>query len=181
MTNVIVAFSRPEDGKSIKSILMRNGFQVNALCTSGAQALNYADALNGGILVCGYRLADMMYSELHDCLPPKFDMLLVSSPSHWGSRVPEDMVCLAMPLKVHDLISTMEMMAESQVRRRKKKRLEKTARSEQEQAYIDQAKALLMDRNHMTETEAHRYLQKCSMDSGTNLVETSQMLLSLNI
>ena len=44
---------------------------------------------------------------------------------------------------------------------------------------IKQAKALLMDRNHMTEADAHRYLQKCSMDSGTNMVETAQMIMSL--
>ena len=30
MTNIIVAFSKPEDGKNIKSILVRNGFQVVA-------------------------------------------------------------------------------------------------------------------------------------------------------
>lgn len=27
--------------------------------------------------------------------------------------------------------------------------------------------------------EAHRYLQKCSMDSGTGMVETAQMVISL--
>ena len=31
----------------------------------------------------------------------------------------------------------------------------------------------------MTEAEAHRYLQKCSMDNGTNLVETAEMVLTL--
>ena len=35
------------------------------------------------------------------------------------------------------------------------------------------------ERNSMTEEEAHRYIQKCSMDSGTNLVETAQMVISL--
>ena len=44
---------------------------------------------------------------------------------------------------------------------------------------IDQAKSLLMERNNMTEEEAHRYIQKCSMDSGTNLIETAQMVISL--
>ena len=43
----------------------------------------------------------------------------------------------------------------------------------------DRAKTLLMERNNMTESEAHRYIQKCSMDSGTNLVETAQMVISL--
>lgn len=52
-------------------------------------------------------------------------------------------------------------------------------RSREEQELIKQAKELLMDRNHMTEADAHRYLQKCSMDSGTNMVETAQMIMSL--
>ena len=47
------------------------------------------------------------------------------------------------------------------------------------QDLINEAKALLMDRNNRTESEAHRYIQKCSMDSGTNLVETAQMIISL--
>ena len=29
----------------------------------------------------------------------------------------------------------------------------------------------------MTEEEAHRYIQKCSMDSGTNMVEMAKMVL----
>ena len=48
-----------------------------------------------------------------------------------------------------------------------------------QEAVIKEAKELLMARNHMTEEEAHRYLQRCSMDSGTNVVETAQMVLSL--
>ena len=37
----------------------------------------------------------------------------------------------------------------------------------------------MMERNNMTETEAHRYIQKCSMDSGTNMVETAHMILDI--
>ena len=44
---------------------------------------------------------------------------------------------------------------------------------------IRQAKELLMARNNLSEEEAHRYLQKSSMDSGTNMVETAQMVLSI--
>lgn len=31
----------------------------------------------------------------------------------------------------------------------------------------------------MSEEEAHKYLQKCSMDSSRDLVETAQMVLSI--
>ena len=103
LANVIVAFSKLEDAKNIKRILVKNGFDVVAVCTSGAQTLAQTEELNGGILVCGYRLADMIYSELHDCLSAEFSMLMVSSPSKWTSQMPEDVVCLPMPLKVNDL------------------------------------------------------------------------------
>lgn len=36
-----------------------------------------------------------------------------------------------------------------------------------------------MERNNLTEEEAHRYMQKRSMDNGTGLTETAQMILSL--
>ena len=36
-----------------------------------------------------------------------------------------------------------------------------------------------MSRNNLSEEEAHRYLQKRSMNNGTDLVETAQMILSL--
>ena len=38
-----------------------------------------------------------------------------------------------------------------------------------------------MERNHLSEEEAFRYIQKSSMDSGTNMVETAQMILMLMI
>ena len=107
MTNIIVAFSKPEDGKNIKSILVRNGFQVVAVCTSGGQVLSAADCLNGGIVVSGYRFEDMMYDELRQCLPGEFDMLLISSPARWSGQSPDRVICLPMPLKVHDLLNTL--------------------------------------------------------------------------
>ncbi len=81
MTNVIVAFSKAEDAKNIKNILMKNGFTVSAVCTSGAQTVNSADELGSGIVVCGCRFADMVYQELYECLPKGMHMLLVASPS----------------------------------------------------------------------------------------------------
>ena len=63
-------------------------------------------------------------------------------------------------------------------KRRKEKKKPKL-RSEKEQNYISNAKMMLMQRNHLNEEDAYRYIQKSSMDSGTNMVETAQMLLML--
>lgn len=178
MTNIIVALPRLEDAKGIKNILMRGGFRVTGICTTGAQAVAQADGLHGGIVICGYKLTDMVYSELHECLPPGFEMLLIAS-GHLLSQCAEDgIMCLAMPLKTGELLSTIGMMAENIERRRKAKQEPKSRNAGEEEA-IKKAKSLLMDRNHMSEGEAHRYLQKCSMDSGTNMAETALMVLAI--
>ncbi|MEI3281956.1 MAG: ANTAR domain-containing protein [Enterocloster sp.] len=179
MTNIIVAFSRPEDGKSIKGILVRSGYDVAAVCTSGSQALSAAEDLSGGILVCGYRFEDMMYDELRQCLPASFEMLVLASPSRWNGVQTQGVVCLPMPLKVHNLLSTLDMMVQASSVSAEDCAAGQRERSKEEQDLINEAKALLMERNNMTESEAHRYIQKCSMDSGTNLVETAQMVISL--
>ena len=84
-----------------------------------------------------------------------------------------------MPLKVHDLINTVDMMVQGIERRRRKLRSKPRERNAEEVRLIKDAKEVLMNRNHMSEEEAHRYIQKCSMDSGTNMVETAQMVLTM--
>ena len=49
----------------------------------------------------------------------------------------------------------------------------------EEQGVLRRAKRLLMKRNHLTEAEAHRYLQKTSMDTGRTMMESAQMVTLL--
>ena len=135
MTNIIVAFPKQDTARNIKKILMQNGHHVDAVCTTGAQALQNANV--------------------------------------------ENLVCLSTPLKINELLQTVEMMEYMITRRRKKARQKPKERSEEEMNLISEAKALLMERNNLTEEEAHRYMQKRSMDNGTGLTETAQMILSL--
>lgn len=179
MTNIIVAFAKTEDAKSVKNILVKSGFGVTAVCTSGAQALSYADEFHDGIVITGYRLTDMICAGLKSNLPEGFEMVVMASQRVLAEVQGGGIIGLAMPLKVHELVSTVDMLSQGIVRRRKKRREKPKVRDEKDTAIIAGAKQLLMARNNMTEEEAHRYLQKHSMDNGTNLVETAQMLLAL--
>lgn len=178
MINIIVAFPRMENAKSIKSILIKYGFQVKAVCTTGAHALQHADMLGEGIVVCAGRLQDMMYTQLREYLPSSFQMLVVASPELRDEGTKDNIVWLSMPLKVHELVGTLEMMSHA-FRRRRRKPSHAPKRSEEDRQIIKKAKEILMARNNMTEEEAHRYMQKSSMDSGTGMVETAQMILSM--
>lgn len=179
MTNIIVAFSRPEDGRNIKNILVKNGIPVTFSCTSGAQVLANADDLRRGIVICGFRFKDMTCRQLCEGLSPDFDLLLLASPSKWSGEDMGKILCLPVPFKACDLISTVRMIEKMQEERRRKKKRRPTSRSDEDRSVIEQAKEILIVRNQMTEPEAHKYLQKCSMDSQTGMAEAARMVLSL--
>ena len=180
MSALIVAFPKLEEAKAVRNLLIHRGYDVAVPCTSGAQVINQADMLSDGIIICGYKLSDnMVYTELYEYKPKSFEILLVASQNLWEDCQDNGIVCAAMPIKVNDLISTIEMMLQAQIRRRRKQRSQPRKRSPEEQKIIDDAKHLLMERNNMSEQEAFRYIQKCSMDSGNTMVESASMVMGI--
>jgi len=180
MTGIVVVFPRLEDAKGIRNLLVRSGFLVHAVCTTGAQAIGALEDLNDGIVISGYKLADMMYLELRDCLPQGFTLLLLATRQHLAEcDIGGSMACLPMPLKAHELIETVHMLIRQCERNRRKRRESPREKSTEEMELIAQAKAFLMEKRSMTEMQAHKYLQKCSMDSGRSIAESAQMVLKM--
>lgn len=61
MTGLIVVFPNKDNATNIRNLLVRGGMDVIGVCTTGAQAMHYADTVDDGIVVCGYRLSDERY------------------------------------------------------------------------------------------------------------------------
>lgn len=179
MVSIIVAFPKNEDAKGIRSLLVRNGFNVQGAANNGASVVNIANSLDSGIVVCGYKFADMVYHEVAHYLPQEFKMLLVASKQVLDQCQGEDIMGLSMPLKAYELLQTLAMMVDNMEAARRRKKRRPPHRSEEEIEILEQAKRVLTERNNLTEEEAHRYIQKNSMDTGRTMVETAQMLLSL--
>ena len=178
MSSIVIVLPKIEDAKKIRSVLERHGFSVVSVCNTASSALASASELGGGVMISGYRLSDMNYLDLADCLPKDFELLLLAS-ARVISEVPSSILSVQMPMKAGDLVNTVNMILTQQERKRKKEKNKPKTRSWREQNYISNAKMMLMQRNHLSEEDAYRYIQKSSMDSGTNMVETAQMLLML--
>ena len=98
-------------------------------------------------------------------------MLLLAS-QRIIDEAPNSVSTVQMPMKASVLIDTVnDMLYQPGNAGLKKEKKKPKPRSEKEQNYISNAKRLLMEKNQMTEEEAYRHIQKCSMDSGTNMVE----------
>lgn len=179
MINVIILFPKAEIGKSIRSLLVKNGIDVTAVCNTGAQVVSAADSLDDGLVICGYQYVDMVYSELREYLPDTFEMLLVVSQNRRSEIEETGFVCMGMPFKAYELVENVNYMLEMIYRKRKKRKEQPKVRTEEEAAIIAHAKIILMDQNGFSEEEAHRYLQKESMDHGRSMVMTARDILDI--
>ena len=177
MKDIIIGFSREEDRKRIQKALEKYGFQDVILCASGAQILREAGLLEKGIVISGVRLKDMHCTELREYLPEEMEMMVIGSQSNL-SECPDGIITIASPIRIGDLINTVAMMQDEKAGRIRKK-APGHRRDMEEERTIRKAKELLMERNRLSGMEAHRYLQKRSMEMGRTMAESAQMILML--
>lgn len=181
MVSIVVAFKKQTDAVNIRNLLTRFGYNVVGVCTSGAAALNIIDQMidSDGIVICGCRLSDMDYYQLHGYLPAYYEMVVMGSQAALGQIGSADVVKIPLPMKTQEFVNNIQLMETSMMRKRKRRRVIPKNRSGEEQILIENAKTLLMEAKKYTEEDAHRYLQRTSMRNGTGMVETAQMVLEL--
>ena len=174
MEQVIVAFENTKNAGRVKEILERSGTASCILCKTADQVRRTVNKLHITAVICGFKLADQSAEALAGDLPPSCTVLVLASQDLLDLLQNDDLFRLPAPVSKGDLIASVRMLF--QIGRRLERAL-RPRRSPEELALIQQAKALLIDRNGMTEEQAHRFLQKTSMDHGTKLLQTAQMVL----
>ena len=174
MEQVIVAFENTKNAGRIKEILETSGTASCILCKTADQVRRTVNKLHITALICGFKLADQSAEALAGDLPPSCAVLVLASQNLLDLLQDDDLFRLPAPVSKGDLTASVRMLL--QMGRRLERAL-RPRRSPEEQALIQQANALLMDRNCMTEEQAHRFLQKTSMDNGTQLLQTALMVL----
>lgn len=180
MGNVIVAMPKYEDALRLADNIRGSDLDLEIeVCQNAAEVLRIAHDRDSGVVVCTKNLKDMSHVELADYLPKEFGMIVITKDAGLETYS-ENTVKLLMPFKTRELVSTIEMMTDGGLRRIKKKDKGPVKRSESEKRIVEEAKALLMERNGMTEPEAFRYIQKSSMDQGRTMAESAQMIIMLN-
>ena len=179
MGSIIIGLPRQETAKKIKEILQRHCFREVFVVSTAAAALQEIGRLSHGIVISGTKFPDMDYTDFLECLPRYFDLLLLDTTQNVSHRRQPGLVAVTMPIKAYEFVDTVNMMIQNLDRQVVKRKDRKPKRTEKEENYIRNAKAVLIERNHMTEEEAFRYIQKSSMDTGRNMVETAQMILTL--
>ena len=109
--------------------------------------------------------------ELAADLGPGTGVLVIASAANLDLCQGENLYRLPVPASRADLYASLDTLLHQRRRR------PPPARQEEAQRLIRRAKELLMDVNRMSEAEAHRFLQKRSMDTGLRLEQTARLVI----
>lgn len=179
MSSIVVANSNPEHAKKIAAVLRSSGLYVGTVCTTGAQVMDFTSKhYHGGIVVCSVKLRDMAAVNLPRMAGSAYDFLFLVSSQLTSMCESLEQATLMLPISRMSLISTVNMflnLADYTSLSIKKKL---TAENFDDKQLLKNAKDLLMKRNNFTEPQAHRFIQKKSMDTGKKMVETAMIILN---
>ena len=195
MRSLIIAHPDHDMASKLNLLLRGRGLPVLGIATSGALVLQQAVQHDGGgVVICPFRLHDMVANEIRRLLNPSWDLLVLVNARQISQVFGDGIFTLVQPFSGQDILDAASGLLDRQppailLQPTEELRYgqppvshpvpEKAqhGRNTEEQQIIEKAKSLLMNRKHMTEPEAHRFLQKRSMESGIRIVELAKRLL----
>lgn len=174
---IIIAMPKIEDGNKLGKMLAKHGYNADLICTTASEVLSESSRRDDGVVICCGRMKDMSFIEVKECLPTTFELIILTKNID-SDDLPEDTVKISMPFQVSTLINTIETSFSKYYKKHRSSSYH--GRTNDEKKDIETAKAILMEKNGLTEPEAHRYIQKNSMDSSRTMAEVAAMIIMLN-
>lgn len=187
MRQLIIAFAEKTLAQSLSQIFRGNGLPVCCVAATGSQVLGHASRNpSGGLVVCPAFLPDMPAQELLKLLPESYDLLvLATSGQQAGIRGNGGIFTLVYPFSrtlvaesARKILETRQLLPDANSYQPGSRTISSQHRTGRDKALIDQAKALLMNKRQWNEQEAHRYLQKRSMETGIRMADLAGEIIN---
>lgn len=174
MDRVVLAFSKDETADKIKMMLDGSGYDVYTVCHSKAELLRTVSDMDEVLIIMGYKLPDGTVDDVYDDLMEGQKLMSIVKAERQNSIYNQDIFVVTLPLNRQLLINSVETFV-GIIERRK----HRAKRIPEEEKIIRDAKAYLMETHRMSEEQAHRFIQKRSMDTGAKFIDTARMILNI--
>ena len=175
MRQVILAFESQANCDRLREVLESSGGFSCIVCRSADQVRRTVRKLRLSVVVCGFKLGDESCEALSYDLPQRCSMLMIAPQARLELCEADGIFKLQAPVRRSELVASVRLLAQLSAAGKDRGA---SRRSQEERELVEQAKAVLMDRYGMTEEQAHRFLQKQSMDEGVRLTDIARLVLA---
>ena len=176
MGHIVLAFSKEQTVDKIRRMLDIAGFSVFAVAHSAADTIRIVNELDNALVITGFKMHDVTVNGLFADMPKTASLIALLKPEQSGLINDREIFILPLPTSAVRLAGAIELQMGGWQRKARRK---PKPRTEEDKELIERAKRLLMEQNGLSEEEAHRFIQKKSMDNGVRFAETAKIILEM--
>ena len=188
MANVLLCFRKYETIIHIKDLMTSSGFNVLDYAMSGNEALRKIRRYNPELVVMGYEFNDMSAYEILEIFreDDACSFLVIGNSIQSEYLNPfiskENIRILIKPIAKYSFIQSVVSLINSTRKIKKlKSKILKLEKDMQNRKVVEKAKGILMDTLKISENDAHRMIQKKSMDTSTSMVNIAKRIIADSI
>lgn len=174
MNRLIVAFESEKQRAQIHEALTGGGIPVRSALSTAAETVRLVRKMGGGLVVTGYKMSGQNADELAYQLEGRAMVLVIAPAPQLEFLEHEDIFKLPVPFSRTELLTSVKMLLQME---EKFQHLTLPRRTPDEKMLVEQAKALLMERDGLTEAQAHQALQRMSMNAGRKLLDVAREVI----
>ncbi len=171
---VVLAFPKRETAEKIKNMLYGTGCEVEAICRTRSELIRCISDMDEVLVIMGYKLPDAVADAVYEDMREGQKLMVIVKADKQGIIENPDILTVPLPVSRQRLISSIEVFLGVI-----EKRSKNTGRAPEEDKIVNKAKLYLMETYMMTEQQAHRFIQKRSMDTGSRFIDTARSILNI--
>lgn len=170
MARIVIAGRSAQSREQMASLLSSSGYPVYRLCSSAGELRRVLNDCDDGLLILAGQLPDCSADELFWDYGSQVQILLIARPPALEACEEAGVFRLALPTSQQAVLGAVEMLTQLH-------RMRLPRRSADEKQLVEEAKALLMRRDGLTEPQAHRMLQQAAMSRGLRMADCAAQII----
>ena len=174
MARIIVAISDDRLREQVRRILSGSGIECRLLCRSGQEALRAVRRMEGGIVLCSAKLADMTSAELAERAGTGCWILALARPSELPFCESGSIFRVMLPVRSGELLGSIRILIQMEERQGGLSGSPAVSGGET----VRRAERLLIEENGMTEAEAEQFIRRRSRDTAAPVTEVAEAIIA---
>jgi len=170
VARIVIAGRSAQSREQMASLLSSSGYPVYRLCSSAGELRRVLNDCDDGLLILAGQLPDCSADELFWDYGSQVQILLIARPPVLEACEEAGVFRLALPTSQQAVLGAVEMLTQLH-------RMRLPKRSADEKQLVEEAKALLMQRDGLTEPQAHRMLQQSAMSRGLRMADCAAQII----
>ena len=170
MARIVISGSSEQSRAQLSRLLSSSGYPVYRLCASAGELRRTLNDCDDGLLILAGLLPDCDADELFWDYGQQVQILLIARPPALESSEAAGIFRLALPCSQQAVLGAVEMLIQMH-------RMRLPKRPADEKRLVEQAKDVLMRREHLTEPQAHRLLQQTAMNRGLRMADCAAQII----